>query len=99
MEQNFSLKQEISVSKMLKDHFQLNQLGLNYDNPKDFLRPLVSITSQFSGENSDNYRNPQSNSALKQSRLHHRGRITVIARAIANLSQTEPLYFSTGFIY
>ena len=48
-----SLKQEISVSKMLKDHFQLSQFGLNYDNPKDFLRPLVSIPLQFSGHNSD----------------------------------------------
>ena len=41
-----SLKQEIGASKMLKDHFQLNQLTLNYDNPKDFLQPLVSIPLQ-----------------------------------------------------
>ena len=48
-----SMKQEIRVSKMLKDHFQLNQFGLNYDNPKDFLRPLVSIPLKFSSHNSD----------------------------------------------
>ena len=48
-----SMKQEIRVSKMLKDHFQLNQFGLNYDNSKDFLRPLVSIPLQFSSQNSD----------------------------------------------